>query len=234
MAKRWFPVTAFAAAVLFTFVMTAGVMAQETPAKETPAQETPAQKPQEASVRVMLKTTMGNIVLELDQAKAPITVKNFLNYVDKGFFNGTIFHRVIPDFMIQGGGFTPEMAQKQTDAAIQNEWKNGLKNLRGTISMARLGGQANSATSQFFINVKDNTGLDQPRDGAGYAVFGKVVEGMDVVDKIQHVPTGSQGMHQNVPTTPIIVEKAVKVNAKGEEMPLTPAKPAEDKPEKTE
>ena len=230
MAKRWFAVTVVAAAVIFMFVMTAGVVAQETPAKETPAQETPAQKPEEASVRVMLKTTMGNIVLELDQAKAPITVKNFLSYVDKGFYNGTIFHRVIPDFMIQGGGFTAEMVQKQTDPTIQNEWKNGLKNLRGTISMARLGGQANSATSQFFINVKDNTGLDQPRDGAGYAVFGKVVEGMDVVDKIQRVPTGSQGMHQNVPTTPIVIEKAEKVTAKGEELPPAPAKPSETKP----
>ena len=133
-------------------------------------------------------------------------MENFLQYARDGFFNGTIFHRVIPDFMIQGGGFTPDMKQKETRAPIQNEAKNGLKNDKGTLAMARTG-DPHSATAQFFINVKDNAFLDYPgRDGWGYAVFGKVVQGLDVVEKIGKGPTGRSGSFQDVPSTPILIE----------------------------
>jgi peptidyl-prolyl cis-trans isomerase A (cyclophilin A) len=159
--------------------------------------------------KVRLATSMGDIVLELDKDKAPKTVDNFVQYVKAGHYDGTIFHRVIPDFMIQGGGMKPDMGEKPTRAPIPLESRNGLSNLRGTVAMARTM-VANSATSQFFINVKDNTFLDQPnaRDGEGYAVFGKVVEGMDVVDKIRVVPTGGKGPHQNVPVQPVLIKKA--------------------------
>ena len=163
------------------------------------------------SIKVMMKTNMGDIVLELDREKAPITVANFLNYVDKGFYDGTIFHRVMGTFMIQGGGFTEDFKKKETDAPIQNEWENGLKNARGTIAMARLGRQPHSATAQFFINVVDNGSLDVPRDGAGYAVFGYVVEGMDVVDTIRKVKTAPKGMHVNAPAEPVIILKCERL-----------------------
>jgi peptidyl-prolyl cis-trans isomerase A (cyclophilin A) len=146
-----------------------------------------------------MTTTLGTIVIELEDEKAPISVENFLTYAKDGFYEGTVFHRVIPDFMIQGGGFDHHgnypggLHQKGAGhgirPAIANEWRNGLANTRGTLAMARLGGQADSATSQFFINLKDNDFLDQPRDGAGYAVFGKVIGGMQVVDAIATVPT---------------------------------------------
>lgn len=142
--------------------------------------------------RVKVVTSLGDIVIELNGEKAPVTVVNFLRYVNDKYYDGTIFHRVMPGFMIQGGGYTAELDEKKKGlrAGIKNEWKNGLKNDRGTISMARKGGDPNSATSQFFINVVDNGRLDQAqRDGAAYAVFGKVVEGMDVVDKIRNTPT---------------------------------------------
>jgi len=174
----------------------------------------PTEAPQEEKlVYVKLATSMGDIVLELDAGKAPVSVENFLNYVRKGHYDGTIFHRVIPDFMIQGGGFTADMKQKPADKPIRNEWRNGLKNLRGTIAMARLGNQADSATCQFFINVKDNAFLDQPRDGAGYAVFGRVAAGMGVVDKIRGVKTGSKGGHQDVPLEPVTITKAEEMTA---------------------
>ena len=163
-------------------------------------------------VYVRMTTSVGAIELELDRARAPVTVKNFLTYVDKGYYHGTIFHRVINGFMIQGGGFDAAMQKKETGAAIANEWKNGLKNFRGTIAMARLGRQPDSATSQFFINVNDNASLDQPRDGAGYAVFGKVVGGMDVVDRIRLVKTQRQAGHGNVPLTPIVIEKTERID----------------------
>jgi len=188
------------------------------------AQTPTAQKAEEATVSVLIKTSMGEIVLELDHAKAPITVENFLKYVDEGFYNGVIFHRVIPKFMVQTGGFLPDMSQKKPGASIQNEWKNGLTNVRGSIAMARLGGQANSATSQFFINVADNSFLDQPRDGAGYAVFGKVIQGMDVVDKIQNVKTSTVGQFGDVPVQPIIMEKVTRLDKKAK-----PAAPDETK-----
>ena len=158
---------------------------------------------------VVLDTNQGRIKLELDAAKAPKSVENFLAYVKSGHFAGTIFHRVIGQFMIQGGGFTPDMTQKPTLAPIPLESKNGLSNLRGTVAMARTN-DPNSATAQFFINVVDNPFLDaaNSRDGQGYAVFGKVVAGLDVVDKIRAQPTGNRGMHRDVPLQPILIEKA--------------------------
>jgi len=159
---------------------------------------------------VKLHTNFGTIVLELDAAKAPETVKNFLTYVEAGHYDNTIFHRVIDGFMIQGGGFEPGMSQKPTNAPIQNEAANGLKNDRDTIAMARTG-DPHSATAQFFINVKDNAFLNHTApsgQGWGYCVFGKVVEGMDVVDKIKGVKTGSKGFHQDVPVDDVIIQKA--------------------------
>ena len=158
--------------------------------------------------RVKLSTSLGDIVVQLDPAKAPTTVDNFLQYVKSKHYDGTIFHRVIGGFMIQGGGFTPDMVQKPTQPAIALEARNGLKNDRYTIAMARTG-EPNSATSQFFINVVDNAMLNAPNpDGFGYAVFGKVVEGSDVVDKIKAVPTGNKGPFQNVPNTPVLIQSA--------------------------
>lgn len=157
--------------------------------------------------RVKLETTLGDIVIQLDVEKAPVSTLNFIQYAEDKFFDGTIFHRVISNFMIQGGGFTPD--GKKTDgmrSGIKNEWKNGLKNVRGSISMARLSGRPDSGTSQFFINVKDNTSLDQPRDGSAYAVFGHVVEGMDVVDKIRNVEVHS---HPNISGGKVPVEHVI-------------------------
>ncbi|RZI81000.1 MAG: peptidyl-prolyl cis-trans isomerase [Rubrivivax sp.] len=158
---------------------------------------------------VRLTTTQGDIVLQLDAAKAPKSVENFVQYVKSGHYNGTIFHRVIDGFMIQGGGMTPDMKEKPTRAPIPLEAKNGLNNTRGTVAMARTM-DPNSATAQFFVNVKDNGFLDaaQSQDGNGYAVFGKVVQGMDVVDKIRKVPTGQKGMHGDVPVQPVIIKQA--------------------------
>jgi peptidyl-prolyl cis-trans isomerase A (cyclophilin A)/peptidyl-prolyl cis-trans isomerase B (cyclophilin B) len=157
---------------------------------------------------VALKTSMGEIVLELDQEKAPKSVANFLQYVKSGYYKGTVFHRVIDGFMIQGGGFDKNMKQKATKAPIQNEAQNGLQNVTYSIAMARTG-DPHSATAQFFINVNDNGALDYPgRDGFGYTVFGKVVKGMDVVDKIKAVPVADKGPHQNVPVTPVVIESA--------------------------
>ncbi len=159
---------------------------------------------------VLMETSLGNIKIELYPQKAPVTVKNFLDYVKSGFYNGTIFHRVINGFMIQGGGFTADLREKPTNPPIKNEADNGLKNDRGTIAMARTG-DPNSATAQFFINVVDNNRLNRPSpDGFGYAVFGKVIAGMDVVDKIKAVPTGFSKGFQDVPQTPVVI-KSVKV-----------------------
>jgi len=161
---------------------------------------------------VLMETNLGNMKLELFAKEAPISVKNFLDYVNNGFYTGTIFHRVIPNFMIQGGGFTADLKQKKTNPPIKNEADNGLKNLTGTLSMARTM-DVDSATSQFFINVVDNGFLDY-RDntpqGYGYAVFGKVSEGMDVVNKIVAIRTGTQKTFQNVPETTVVI-KSMKV-----------------------
>ena len=157
--------------------------------------------------QVQLTTNHGVITLALNEEKAPKTVANFKSYVEAGHYDGTIFHRVIKNFMIQGGGMEPGMNQKATQAPIENEAANGLKNKRGSIAMART--QAvDSATSQFFINVADNAFLDNGARDFGYAVFGKVVKGMDVVQKIGKVPTANRGFHQNVPVEPVVVESA--------------------------
>ena len=157
---------------------------------------------------VVMKTSLGDVKIELDKAKAPVTVDNFLVYVNDKFYDGTIFHRVIPAFMIQGGGFDKDMNQKKTKAPIKNEAGNGLKNVTGTIAMARTS-DPNSATAQFFINTKDNAFLDHKNDtpqGYGYAVFGTVVGGMDVVKKIEQVQTTTRPPYENVPVTPVVIE----------------------------
>ena len=163
-----------------------------------------------ANPMVEMKTSQGTLIIELYPEKAPKTVDNFLQYIKDGFYPGTVFHRVIDGFMIQGGGFTADMKQKEGRAPIQNEAKNGLKNEPGSLAMARTQ-DPHSATGQFFINLVNNQGLDFPsRDGWGYAVFGKVVQGFDVVQTIGKAPTGNLGFHQNVPKTPILIE-SVKV-----------------------
>ncbi len=159
------------------------------------------------NIEVIFSTNQGNITIELYADKAPITVKNFLSYVDEGFFTDTIFHRVIPNFMVQGGGFTKDMKQKPTKAPIKNEADNGLRNSRGTLAMARTS-VVDSATGQFFINLVDNSFLDNGVRDFGYAVFGKVVSGMDVVDKMGAVKTTTVAGQQNVPVEPIIVISA--------------------------
>ncbi len=158
---------------------------------------------------VVLSTTAGEIRVAVDAEKAPKSAANFLAYVRAGHYDGTIFHRVISDFMVQGGGFTPKMDQKPTRAAIPLESRNGLRNVRGSLAMARTG-DPNSATAQFFINVVDNSFLDadQARDGHGYAVFAQVISGMEVVDKIRAVPVQDKGPFQNVPVTPVVITKA--------------------------
>ena len=161
---------------------------------------------------VTFSTSMGDITIELLSEEAPITTKNFLEYVDAGFFDGTIFHRVIPGFVIQGGGFTEDMNQKETQAPIKNEADNGVKNLRGTLSMARTS-DINSATSQFFINLKDNAFLDHGSRDFGYAVFAKVIDGMDVVDQIAGVKTGDRGHHSDVPVEAVVTNTARRKDA---------------------
>ncbi|MBP6938340.1 MAG: peptidyl-prolyl cis-trans isomerase [Deltaproteobacteria bacterium] len=175
---------------------------------------TPA--PAEENPRVVLETGMGNITLELYPTQAPLTVKNFLTYVDEKFYEGTIFHRVIRGFMIQGGGMTADMGEKPTHTPIRNEANNGLKNDRGTIAMARTQ-VPDSATAQFFINAKDNAFLNfrsKTVEGYGYCVFGKVIKGMDVVDAIEAVATGNKGYHQDVPLKPVVILKAYRLREK--------------------
>jgi cyclophilin family peptidyl-prolyl cis-trans isomerase len=181
--------------------LTAGVLATVAPVPATA----------KGNPMVLISTSQGDIKVELYADKAPETVKNFLAYVNAGYYDNTIFHRVIPGFMIQGGGLTADMKEKREGqkASIKNESSNGLKNDAGTLAMARTS-DPNSATSQFFINVKSNDFLNKEKaqDGVGYAVFGKVVDGMDVVKKIEQVPTSSKGMHQNVPTDSVVIKSA--------------------------
>jgi peptidyl-prolyl cis-trans isomerase A (cyclophilin A)/peptidyl-prolyl cis-trans isomerase B (cyclophilin B) len=188
--------------------------AAKAPAKAAPAKKAEAPAADAAkttAAKVLIKTNLGDMTVELYPEKSPKSVENFLAYVNSGFYDGTVFHRVIDNFMIQGGGFTRDLHQKPTRPAITNEAKNGLSNLRGTLAMARTG-DPNSATAQFFVNVVDNPRLDYTSDanGAtwGYAVFGKVTSGLDVVDKIKAVPTGAQGpFKSDVPVTPVVIEK---------------------------
>jgi len=203
------------------FALTPAARAQDKPGDKPapkPAEPPKQESPKETGpVYVLMKTSAGDITLELNREKAPVSVENFLKYTDRGFYDGTVFHRVMPNFMIQGGGYTPDGELKKTDPEIKNEWENGLKNTRGTISMARQGGKPDSATSQFFINVRDNGGLDKPQpDGAGYAVFGKVVDGMDVVDKIKNGETKENPKmrgEKSFPVAPVRIEKVSRLSA---------------------
>lgn len=186
-----------------------------TPAKpvETKPANEPSKEPKMQLKKVKLETSMGSIVIELDEKAAPKTVKNFLQYVEEGFYNETIFHRVIPGFMIQGGGFNKDMKQKATHPPIVNEANNGLKNDRGTIAMARTN-DPNSATAQFFINLVNNNMLNYTKANPGYAVFGKVVEGMEVVDAIAKVKTSTKGPFADVPVTTVTINSATVVAEK--------------------
>ncbi len=169
----------------------------------------PAEAASTSRPRVVMETSLGTMVIELYPDKAPVTAKNFLDYVDAGFYDGTVFHRVIPGFVIQGGGFDAEMNRKEPRPPIKNEADNGLKNLRATLSMARTS-NINSATSQFFINLKNNSALDHGSRGFGYAVFAKVVKGFNVMDKIAGVKTTTRGHYRDVPATPVVIIKAYR------------------------
>jgi cyclophilin family peptidyl-prolyl cis-trans isomerase len=162
---------------------------------------------------VRFETSLGNFTLELDAGKAPISVENFLAYVDDGFFDGLIFHRVIPGFMVQGGGMTPDMGQEKNKAPIKNEASNGLKNKRGTVAMARTN-DPHSATSQFFINLVDNEFLDASPGNAGYAVFGRIVDGLDTIDRSAKERTGRRKGHDDVPVNDVVIQSARRVDAK--------------------
>ncbi len=175
-----------------------------------PAPAAPVRTPEPAGNKVLFSTSLGDFTIELYPDKAPLTAANILKYVDSGFYDGLTFHRVIPGFVIQGGGLGPDMKQKATNPPVKNECGNGLRNLRGTLSMARTS-DLNSATSQFFVNLVDNKALDFDGPYGGYAVFGKVVAGMEVVDKIAAVRTGNSGMHQNVPVEPVVIKSAKRV-----------------------
>jgi peptidyl-prolyl cis-trans isomerase A (cyclophilin A) len=191
------------AVVLFIYLLAFVLMtwSYSARAEKTEKEVKPASNPE-----VLIKTTKGDIKIRLNAEKAPISTENFLKYVKKKHYDGTTFHRVIPTFMIQGGGHLPDMKEKDSDAPIKNEATNGLSNMRGTIAMARTN-EVDSATAQFFINVVDNQRLDHVnQDRYGYAVFGEVVEGMDVVDKIKDVATGNKGEYQNVPTEPVMIK----------------------------
>ena len=215
------------AAALFVAI---AAIANTATAQETKSAAPSAPTTSAATVYVSMTTSKGVIYLELNAAKAPISTENFVNYTKEGFYNGTIFHRVIKTFMIQGGGFTADMKQKTTKAPISNEWQNGLPNSRGAISMARTN-EPNSATSQFFINTVDNKMLDQPRGGAAYAVFGKVIKGMDVVDAIAAVPTGPSSGMGDVPKSVVTIEKMeILAGPPAMDAPAPPATPAPTTP----
>jgi cyclophilin family peptidyl-prolyl cis-trans isomerase len=162
---------------------------------------------------IRFETTLGNFTVELYADKAPLSAENFLKYVDEGFFDGTVFHRIVPGFVIQGGGFTEDMTQKKNHSPVKNEADNGVKNTRGTLSMARTN-DIHSATSQFFVNLKDNDFLDHTRANFGYAVFGKVTEGMDVIDKIAAVKTGRRRGFEDVPLDPVIMTSVRRADKK--------------------
>lgn len=187
---------------------------------QVPPLQAPAPTPAPGNPVVVVSTSMGDITIELFRDRAPVSVENFLQYASEGFYEGTIFHRVKPGYVIQGGGYTPEMVERTTRAPIQNEATNGLKNTRGTVAMARMRA-LRSATSQWYINLANNAPLDHrgysPED-FGYAVFGRVLSGMDVVDRIAATPTASSGGHDDVPVTPVVIQKVV-VKGAGEQGP---------------
>lgn len=197
-----------AALFLLTLMLGVAGCGASEPGKQTVSTAPAAGQP--ANPRVLIETSKGNITVEVFPGNAPKSAANFLGYVNSGYYNGLAFHRVIPGFMIQTGGMTPDMVEKPKGAPIQNEADNGLKNLRGTLAMARTG-EPHSASSQFFINVADNVRLDgEPENPAtGYAVFGQVIEGMDVVDKIRTTAVSSVGIHQHLPAKPIFITKAL-------------------------
>jgi len=202
---------------LAVLLLTLAQAAAAAPAAPAPAAPPPGTRPSHTGPYVALdvaqgRTVLGTITIALDSQNAPIAVENFMAYVRSGHYEGTTFHRVMPGFMIQGGGYTPEMEEKPTRSPIQNEARNGLRNSRGTVAMARLD-NPNSATSQFFVNLRDNHRLDFGISGAGYAVFGEVVEGMDVVDRIAMIPTTTRGPHENVPQTSVIIRHVREVPA---------------------
>ena len=215
-----------------TFALLAQAAVPATPVPEAAARPAPA------GPYLVMETSLGRIRIGLYKDKAPGTVDNFVQYVRGGHYDGTIFHRVIPNFMAQGGGFEPDMTERPTRPPIKNEARNGLRNLRGTLAMARTN-EPHSASSQFFINVKDNAFLDfgVARDGWGYTVFGEVVEGLDVVDKMVAVPTGTKGQYQNVPLTPVVIlkvrEEAGVSAPAGAPKPAAPSKPGKPAPRPT-
>lgn len=197
-------------------ISAAAFAAEPVPSSPEPTTDKKPQQAQAERPKVVLQTSLGPLLVELYPDKAPLTVKNFLQYVDSGFYDGVIFHRVIPNFVVQVGGFDSNYQRKPTRAAIKNESDNGLLNLRGTLSMARTM-SPDSATSQFFISLRDNPHLDG-QGGPGYAVFGKVVDGMKVVDQLPELPQGNHsGLFMNAPNEPVLIEKAYRVGAKQEE-----------------
>jgi cyclophilin family peptidyl-prolyl cis-trans isomerase len=197
----------------------------QAPAAAPPAPDVPMEAPPEGPVVALDVTqageTLGTVTIVLQPDEAPLSVANFLEYLRSGHYDGTIFHRVIPDFMVQGGGLTPEMEERPTRPPIRNEARNGLRNSRGTVAMARTS-SPNSATDQFFINVRDNHSLDFGIRGAGYAVFGRVIDGMDVVDSFVTTPTTRRGEHEHTPMRPVIIQRAYEVEA-GERTEATPS-----------
>ena len=198
-------------------------------AAPAPPPPTPAPKPPPTGPFVELeltqgRQTLGTIVIALNREKAPLSVENFLQYVRAGHYDGTVFHRVLPDFMIQGGGYTPELVEKPTRPPVPNEARNGLRNSRGAVAMARLN-DPNSATSQFFINVRDNHRLDFGISGAGYAVFGEVVQGIEIADRVSLTPTTTRGQHENAPQTWVVIRHARELEKWTPPEP-TPAPPA--------
>jgi cyclophilin family peptidyl-prolyl cis-trans isomerase len=211
------------AALAFAFLAAqAGAAPVQAPAPALPA---PVAKPTPDGPVIAFDTTMGTIQVALYATKAPLSTRNIMNYVKSGFYTGTVFHRVIPGFMIQGGGLDASMNEKPPSAPVRNEARNGLLNSRGSLSLARTS-DPHSATSQFFISVKDNPALDFgiSRDGWGYAVFGEVVSGMEVVDQIVAVPTSTRGVHQNVPITPVVINKARVISEPASAAPPAAAK----------
>jgi len=204
------------------------VLAQAPPAAAPPPKPPPT-GPFVALEVTQGRNALGTITIALNPEKAPISVKNFLEYVRSGYYDGTVFHRVIPGFMVQGGGFTPDIKEKPAGAPIRNEASNGLRNARGTVAMARLDAP-NSATSQFYINLRANHTLDYGIRGAGYAVFGEVVAGMDVVDRIAMVPTTRRGPYENVPEVAVVIKQAREVPAPATVAPPAASTPAAEPP----